>query len=72
MSEQAEKEFEEWWKKEYRNYNCMASLTNIAFTKEAAKKSWLESQRRFIAQLKEDSKLGGFDIEEWEEKEVEG
>jgi len=56
LEQRGEEEFEEWWKKEYRNYNCMASLTNIAFAKETAKKSWFKAhsqQQKKIEKLKE-------------------
>jgi hypothetical protein len=51
------KEFESWWKKQ-KIIGCYST----------GKLTWLESRRRFIAQLKKDSKLAGFDIEEWEEE----
>jgi len=62
-------EFEEIWKDESMGYVPPILIKSL---KELCLKYWLESRKRFIAQLKKDSKLAGFDIKEWEEeKEVE-
>ena len=68
--EQAEKEFEEWWKGVDEPLFLYSTI---------AKKAWLEAHSRqqariekLIARLKKDSILAGFDVDEWEKKEVEG
>jgi hypothetical protein len=71
-----EKEFEEVWKdKTWMGFELGRKLFKtdpriIEMVKRISLFYWLESRRRFIAQLREDSKLAGFDIEEWDEEIV--
>lgn len=62
-------EFEEWW----ANYLFLYKHdVHTSYERLCAKLAWFESRRKFIAQLKKDAKFAGFDVEEWEENEVEG
>lgn len=64
------KEFEEWLKGYKQRYQD--TLYIYGWTLADIKNTWLESRRKFIAQLKKDAKLVGFNVNEWEEKEVKG
>jgi hypothetical protein len=55
-------EFEKIWKEKGDGILQLKYL----WVKSFALWYWIESRRRLIAQLKKDSKLAGFDVEEWE------
>jgi hypothetical protein len=72
--EKWEEEFEKVWKgknPQTHPEGCLCVACDWeSDSKPIARFWWFESRRRFIAELKKDSKLAGFDIEEWEEEIV--